>query len=197
MEKLISLVNVCRDITLEARPSKVVAGLEPIHTNILLIELARAATDSSLDRIRAINECLQKYNDHPASTKVEVERAHDTKRSPKPKKTPEQINNKHEKLTNDNEIRKKDKDTPLYKKDATNMSSSLRNSTTTTQQEELLKEHIASCNHDISRTRQEMEKIVSKPRCTEKLLNKPPFRFLHDLFLAVIRDTDFGLDILT
>ncbi|CAM9250082.1 unnamed protein product [Sphacelaria rigidula] len=41
-------------------------------------------------------------------------------------------------------------------------------------------------------TRQMLEPIITRPRLTDKLLNMPPFRFLHDIVSEVIKHTGFG-----
>ncbi|XP_055322907.1 TRAF3-interacting protein 1-like [Sitodiplosis mosellana] len=43
----------------------------------------------------------------------------------------------------------------------------------------------------IKRTQDSLGKIIKKPILTEKLLRKPPFKFLHDIIHAVIKTTSF------
>ena len=41
----------------------------------------------------------------------------------------------------------------------------------------------------IKETQASLGKYIKKPPLTDKLLTKPPFRFLHDVFSVVIKDT--------
>ena len=39
------------------------------------------------------------------------------------------------------------------------------------------------------KTQETLGKVIKKPPLTEKLLSKPPFRFLHDILTEVIKNT--------
>lgn len=49
----------------------------------------------------------------------------------------------------------------------------------------------------VKKTQDSLGKYVKKPQLTEKLLKKPPFRFLYDVIIAVVNETGFLSDVLS
>lgn len=49
----------------------------------------------------------------------------------------------------------------------------------------------------VKKTQDTLGKFIKRPPLTEKLLNKPPFRFLHDIITEVVRSTGFLKDLYT
>jgi TRAF3-interacting protein 1 len=51
---------------------------------------------------------------------------------------------------------------------------------------------MADLGDQINRAKDVIGNLIAKPKMTDKLLSKPPFRFLHDTISAVISTTGFG-----
>lgn len=60
-----------------------------------------------------------------------------------------------------------------------------------------LDSYIERCDSLETTTQMLLGEIITKPRLTEKLLSKPPFRFLHDIIMEVIKVTGFASDLFT
>ena len=56
---------------------------------------------------------------------------------------------------------------------------------------------IEQCDGLETTTQTLLGEIIQKPKLTEKLLSKPPFRFLHDIIMEIIRVTGFAADLFT
>ena len=54
-------------------------------------------------------------------------------------------------------------------------------------------EQIKECNEDMKQTHAMISGLIAKPNCSDKLLAKPPFRFIHDLIIAIGKATQFDL----
>jgi hypothetical protein len=187
LEKIIALVNICHGHAIDVRATKIVAGLEPINTNGFLVAFGKASVDSTLDRQLATKYCL----DGKTYTEVSVPRL--------------QINlpllehQRNNMETVDKEATWQAEMSPRKTAIVVEAEAEVNSGIKTTN---INHQHPADnftreewkllCNGDLLTTREMIEKLIPKPRCTDKLLERPPFSFLYDVLSALSKATSFG-----
>ena len=168
LDKLILLVNMGRECVLEVQSSKIVAGLEPLNSNILLTSFGLLAVDLNINKSALIQRCRDglgiKEFKHKQSVQRDMSAAATKTVDPK-------LDIKEEYW--------------LY--DGLGSKPVDRN-------EHSFKEKFDKCNEDIDQTIEMISKIVPMPECTEKVLSRPSFRFLYDVFMTIANATKFDLD---
>jgi TRAF3-interacting protein 1 len=60
-----------------------------------------------------------------------------------------------------------------------------------------LDSQIEKCDGSEANTQLLLGELIQRPKLTEKLLSKPPFRFLHDIIMEVIKNTKFATHLYT
>jgi len=176
-----------------------VAGLEPENTNVFLIALASAASDGSVDSPAAVRRCLggEQAGTGPPSYKsgggshgapaeakgAPVGDQGGSKGSPSPAKG------------GDDDERGKSRGGTRGGKPA-RQSADVGLGGVIPQQQNLDGE-VEKCDGSVELTQSLLGSVIQKPKLAEKLLSKPPFRFLYDIVMEVRRVTNFAAGLFT
>ena len=194
LDKLIHIVNVGHGFPLKVKSSKVIAGLEPLNTNLLLVAFGRIAQDTTLNRDNLIQDCLSGRG---------LDELHNSRQNKKSNESHgnSTAQNEESDVINTHSDEKKDEDSKTHREStmldenqlvSENNESDIPARVKRDHNESFAKQ-IEACNEDIDQTKLMISHIVTKPKCTDKLLRKPPFRFVHDLIMAIGHATQFDL----
>lgn len=184
---------------IDVRSAKIVAGLEPENTNIFLIALASCASDSNCDSPGAVKRCLageqagtgtpavkshggtaKGFSDAPAEAKMSMPFDNvGAKGSPTGAKGgEEEERGKSRGGTRGGKPARQSTDVGLEGVQGIPQVN--------------LDSMVEKCDGTAELTQQMLGSVIERPKLTEKLLSKPPFRFLYDIVMEVRKVTNFA-----
>lgn len=210
LEKIFTLVGICQGAELDIRATKVVAGLEPENTSQFLLALARFASDESFDSRAAVKQCLA--GGQPGDSPVQDSRSEskgddrDTREDSRSrndmKSLPDERDDGDSKLGGPNPM-----DIPQASERGKSRGGQRSGSRTQPSASGLddgagdrpanLDEDIERCDGSNEMTKEMVGALITRPKLSDKLLGKPPFRFLHDIISEIIKQTGFATNLYT
>jgi TRAF3-interacting protein 1 len=203
LEKIVNCVQHAQGIELEIKPAKVVAGLEPEFTNIFLQEYAKAAGNPGIDSDEAVRRTLA--GDPPGSSPLlkggssaEAKGSDPVVLAEPVKEAPAEAKMEDVPVREDPPPKSIQEDPPPSKSTRSDDPPAQRESPPAEAKSSAPPRgggggwDFSGCDGSVETTRSLMEKLISKPKMSEKLLNKPPFRFLHDVVIGLINNTGFA-----
>ena len=210
LEKIFTLVGICQGAPLDIRAAKVVAGLEPENTSQFLITFANFASDDKFDSRAAVKQCLAggQPGDAPSNQDNRAESKEEEKEDMRhyedtPKSHP----------TDDDGDMKRGGPDPMDIPQASERGksrggqrggnrASSQPSTSGLDGEDGASNRPANLDAEIERcdgsnelTKELVGALITRPKLSDKLLGKPPFRFLHDIISEIIKQTGFATNL--
>lgn len=217
LQKIFTMVGICLGRALQVDPLKVVQGLEPENTNIFLLELAKCAKNGSLDSQAAVNRTLSggQPGDGPLPVKggggaMSISARADAKSEPQ-FENQSKMGNMFDDSRGDTKGSYDSKGVIEAALETTQMaergksrggtrggkpaqqSGSGAGLTVASARPAFIDSEIERCDGNTELTKELVGSLIQKPKMADKLLGKPPFRFLHDTMCEMIRVTGFGI----
>lgn len=203
LNKMIACVGICVGGPLEVRPAKIVAGQEADLTCKFLIALADCATNPAIDVASSVSRTLagEEPGSGPPALKSSSSdsKASDSKDAVHggmdmdAKGSPSIADAKgSEPVVERGMSRGGNRNGRQSGVMATAESAGLSAPTPSAIN---LDAEIDQCDGTPAVTQQLLGPLITRPKLTEKLLGRPPFKFLHDIVLEVQRQTGFSVNL--
>lgn len=171
------------------------AGLEPIKTNSLLTCLGIIAVDDMTDWSGVLRKLRQGENRKEHGQKEQNDQSLNAEGAERPESSLAAVSEveRHTK-----EHKSRDESSHSLKihtlKAAEEKGEEISKKQLITVSQEEFHVLIQQCTGNIKQTMDAIGAVISRPKCTEKIMNKPPFRFIHDLIMAIDSETGMGLN---
>jgi len=201
LQKIFTCVGICLGQPLDVKPQKVVAGQEADLTCAFLIALADCATNPQVDVAASVQRTHagEEPGQGPPAIKGGGSDAKggggggdDMKGGPMEMPVPAEakaMDAPPERGTSRGGNRGGGSKQTMPTAESAGLSAP---SAQGNQNQGLIDAEVDRCDGSIGMTQELLQPLLTKPKLSDKLLNKPPFRFLHDVFMEVIRQTGFA-----
>eukprot|EP00484_Ammonia_sp_Unknown_P001939 CAMPEP_0197022524 /NCGR_PEP_ID=MMETSP1384-20130603/3370_1 /TAXON_ID=29189 /ORGANISM="Ammonia sp." /LENGTH=698 /DNA_ID=CAMNT_0042450581 /DNA_START=38 /DNA_END=2134 /DNA_ORIENTATION=+ len=212
LSKLIECIESVTKQSLNVNPNKVVAGLEAEYTNEMLQAFANVATQVANGQL-SMPDILSGLNPTQTDEPPDVpnDTANDNDNNPNNSETPATDNQPSQSPpepqppTQPPEPNKPTKASaspsphpsrPASARSRPSSGRRSRYSSSSTTVNTAVNENSANTPAWIIETQQTLGALIERPRLLEKLLKRPPFRFLHDIIKSLIEATGYPLALL-
>jgi TRAF3-interacting protein 1 len=203
LDKLIACVGICEGGAIDVRSAKIVAGLDPENTNALLAAMGRCSKSSELDWPEAVKRALA--GESPGERRPPMKRRPSRAEAKDIEEKGEEEEVKRTPHLEDAPQSASDPAAPygrrLSSRGGTRSGRGASemppqglglDENTAAQLGKDLGADIEACDGSMELTRSMLEKLITRPKLADKLLGKPPFRFLHDIITEITLATGFA-----